>query len=81
MDQPAFGKVIKSQSFFNGRIKGSRIEYQIPELVQNRQQALKQVLDCLNLLDTGKTKKVLVTVETDKNGEYKMVTRQYEVET
>lgn len=78
--QPSFGKVIKTESYFKGIPKGSKVEYHIPEVVTNRNQALNEVLSCLNLIDTGKTKEVTIVIETDKQGEYKMVTRKYEVE-
>jgi len=78
--QPAFGKIIKSEAYHKGELTGSRIEYQIPEIITNRNQAMGQIIDCLTLLDTGKTHEVTLTIQTDKQGEYKMVTRRYAVE-
>lgn len=78
--QPSFGKVIKTESYFKGVPRGSKIEYHIPEVVTDRNQALNEILGCLNLIDTKKTKEITIVIETDKLGEYKMVTRKYEVE-
>lgn len=80
MEQPKYGKIIKTDSFYKGLPQTSRVEYQIPEVVKNKNQAMAQVLDCMSLIDSGKTREITITIETDKLGEYKMVTRKYAVE-
>jgi hypothetical protein len=73
-----FGKVITHESYFNGQLKSTKVEYSIPELIKDKSEALSAVMKCLDLISTKQTHHLTITVEADKaTHNFKLVTRSY----
>lgn len=76
-----FGKVIKQDSYFKGELKSSKVEYSIPESVDNKDDVLREVLAALDLITSGKTHSLTIVIDRDKlTKRYKFVTRKYTVD-
>lgn len=78
-----YGKRITTESFHKGQLTGgkAKVEYQIPELVMDKSQALTEMMKGLELITNKQTHKVVFTVEADpKTYFFKHVTKQYIVE-
>lgn len=76
--QPAFGRVITSESYFNGKLKSTKVEYSIPTLVKEKSEVLSELLKCLDLITTKQTHHLTITVEADPaTHNVKMITRSY----
>jgi len=76
-----FGKKITHESYFNGQLKKTQVEYSIPELVQDKSQALNQMMQALDLITTKQTHNLTVIVTADpRTHQLKMVTKNYVVE-
>jgi hypothetical protein len=76
-----YGKVSKTESYFNGRIKSTKTEYSIPSLVQDKAQALSEVMKALDLITTKQTHMLTIKIEADpKTHFFKLITKQYVVD-
>ncbi len=76
-----FGKKTTHESYFDGRIKSTKVEYSIPVLVSDKSQVLNEIIKGLELITTKQTKDLVIKVEADpKTHSFKLVTRQYTVE-
>ena len=76
-----YGKTIKTESYFNGRIKSTKVEYSIPVLIQDKSQALAEVMKALDLITTKQTHTLTIRVEADpKSHFFRLITKQYVVE-
>jgi len=76
-----FGKISTTESYFGGKLKSTKKEYSIPELITDRSQALGEIMKALNLIDTKETSNITITVQADpKTHNIKLITRSYTVE-
>lgn len=76
-----FGKRITHESYFNGALKSTKTEYSIPELINDKTQALSELMKCLDLIDSRKTNHLTIVVQADpKTGNIKLITKSYIVE-
>lgn len=75
-----FGRAVTTESYFDGKLKGRKIEYSIPEKAFDKSEVLNEVLKALEIINNGTTDKMTIIVEKDRvTKHYKLVTRQYEV--
>jgi hypothetical protein len=73
-----FGKVITHESYHNGVLKSTKIEYSVPILIGNKTEALKEIMDSLNLIDTKKTNQVIITIKADPStSNIRLITKSY----
>jgi len=75
-----YGKRIITESYYKGQLSGGKpkVEYQIPELVGDKSQALSEIIKGLELIANRQTTKVVLTVEADpKTYTFKHVITQY----
>lgn len=76
-----FGKILTEESYFNGRIKSTKVSYQVPELVNDKAGALSEIMKSLDLVSNKQTATLNIKVEADpKNHQFKLVTTSYVVE-
>lgn len=75
-----YGKRITHESFFNDRLASKKIEYSVPEVVQDKTQALSIIMKSIDLITSGETKQVILTIDADKgkNTVY-MVTKNWKI--
>lgn len=76
-----YGRRITTQSYHNGTLKTQRVEYQVPELIMDKTQALSEVMKAIDLITTKQTHKLTIIVEADpRTHHFKSITKQYAVE-
>lgn len=81
MKDVQFGKVSEHKSYFDGKLKSTKTEYSIPELIHDRSQALSEIMKCLELIDTKQTANLTIAVTADpKTHRIKLITKSYIVE-
>ncbi len=80
MAEIPFGKRIVHESFFKGLPSATWIEYSIPVPIKERKEALSEIMKCLDLLDTAKTRTITIKVEADKQNKIRLITKQYTVD-
>lgn len=77
-----YGKVIKSESYFDGTLKSTKLEYSIPERVSDKTQVMSEVLKAMEIINNGETNCMTIIIERDKKTKaYRLVTRRYTVTT
>ena len=82
MTQIPFGKIIKEESYFNGRIKSTKLSYSVPELITDKNSALSELMKALDLITTGQTHHLTLVVEADPlTHKFKLITKSYVMET
>jgi hypothetical protein len=73
-----YGKIITHKSYFNGQLKSEKTEYSIPKLIQDKNHAITEIIDCLSLISDHRTTKVEIIVEADpKTYKMKLITKKY----
>lgn len=73
-----YGKIITHKSYYNGKLKSEKVEYSIPKLIQDKNHALKEIINGLELITNHKTSKIEIIVEADsKTYKIKMITQKY----
>lgn len=78
MKQLDFGKRTTHESYFNGVLKSTKVEIEIPELIKDKTQALSELMKCLDLIDTRQTNHLTIVVQADvKTGRIKLITKRY----
>jgi hypothetical protein len=76
-----FGKKMTSESYFNGILKSTKIEYSMPTLITDKSQVLTELMDCLDLIESRQTNHVTIVVQADpKTGKIKLITKNYVIE-
>lgn len=76
-----FGKVIQEDSYFNGRIKSTKLSYQVPELVKDKTETLTELMKALDLITSKQTDCLTIKIEADpKTHQFKLITKSYVVE-
>lgn len=77
----SFGKIIKHESYFDGRLKTSKTEYSIPILITDKNDAMTEIIKCLELITDGKTHNVTINIKADpKSFKLKLLTKNYIIE-
>lgn len=78
--QLEFGKSIETKSYFKGVLKNRKIEYCIPERVNDKSEVLNEVLKAMEIINNGHTDRMTIVIDRDRiTKNYKQVTMQYEV--
>lgn len=73
-----YGKKITHESYFDGKLKSTKIEYSVPEKVSDKGTALSEVMKGLELITSGQTATVTIRIEADPyTRQIRMVTRSY----
>lgn len=76
-----FGRIHTTESYFNGRIQSTKVEYEVPELVDNKADALSELMKALDLITTKQTHCFTIKVEADPlTYKLKLITKNYVVE-
>jgi hypothetical protein len=76
-----FGKIIKHESYFDGRLKTSKTEYSVPILITDRAGALTEIMKCLELITSKQTCNVTINIKADpKSHKLKLLTKNYIIE-
>lgn len=80
MDNLDYGKKITTESFFANKLKSTKVEYSIPKLIQDKSQALSEVMQALDLIVTKQTTDITIIIEADsKTGNFKLLTKKYTI--
>lgn len=81
MNEPLnYGKIITTESFYDGSLKQTKREYSIPKIVTNRSQALSEIVDAIDLITTSKTSRIEIILEADpRTFKIKLITKKYVV--
>lgn len=72
-----YGKEITTRSFFKGKPTKEQLSYIVPILVKNKTEALGEIIKALELIERRQTKKVTLTISSDKTYQLKMITAEY----
>ena len=81
MSEFLFGKIIKHESYFDGRLKTSKTEYSVPILITDKNEAMTQIIKCLELIATGQTYNITINIKADpKSHQLKLLTKNYIIE-
>jgi len=77
----AFGKITKEESYFNGRIKTTKVSYSVPELVKDKNDTLTELMKALDLITSKQTDTLTIKIEADpKTHAFRLITKSYVVE-
>lgn len=80
MDNLDYGKKITTESYFANKLKSTRVEYSIPKLIQDKTQALSEVMKAIDLIATKQTNDITIIIESDpKTGQFKLLTKKYTI--
>jgi len=75
-----YGKKITTESFFAGKLKNKKTEYSIPKLIQDKGQALSEVIQAIDLIVSKQTSDVTIVIEADpKTHQLKLITKKYTI--
>lgn len=81
MSELNFGKKHTEESYFRGAVSKKRVTYEIPIPVQNRNQALTEIMKSLDVISSKETDEVTLKIENDKKtGTIRMITKTYTVD-
>jgi hypothetical protein len=73
-----YGKKTIHESYFDGELKSSKIEYSIPILIKDKSQVISEIMTALELINSRQTNNVLINIKADaKTHEIKLITRTY----
>lgn len=73
-----YGTKTTKESYYNGSLKKTKIEYSIPQLIIDRTQLVNEMLKALELINSKQTTTVTLVVDADpKNYSLKMLTKKY----
>ena len=73
-----YGKKITTESYFGNKLKSTKVEYSIPKLIQDKSQALNEVIKSLDLIVNKQTNSITIVIESDaKTGKFKLITKKY----
>lgn len=76
-----FGKIIKTESYFNGKLTKEKTEYSVPIKIQDKPEALTEFIKAIDLIISKKTNKVTLVVEAGHcPGTLNMITKIYIVD-
>lgn len=76
-----YGTESTRKSYFNNKLKSVKVEYSIPILIQDRSQALSEIMKALELITDKKTHKVTISIETEPKSYYfRLLTKSYIVD-
>ena len=76
-----YGKRSVEESYFNGQLKSRKVRYSVPEVVQDKTQAMSEIIKGLELITSKQTYKLTIDVTADpKTHNFRMVTKTYIVE-
>jgi hypothetical protein len=73
-----YGKEITHKSFFEGKLKTTKTEYIVPELIKDKSHALSVVMKGLEQITTKETDSITIEVKADpKTHQIRLITRTY----
>jgi len=76
-----FGKRVTEESYFNGKVAKKRVTISVPILVQDRNQALTEMIKSLDVMSKHETDEVTLKIENDKrSGLIRRITKTYTVD-
>jgi len=75
-----YGKIITSDSFFNGKPTNRQVAYSIPVIVTDKSQLLGEIIKAIDLISKKQTHTLKLTVHAGKDFGLKMLTKEYVVE-
>ena len=76
-----FGKRTTTESFFNGRVRSVKMTYSIPSVISNKQQALNEIMKCLDFISQKNADNIIIRIDFDKKSHaYRMITHEYEID-
>ena len=75
-----YGKRTTSESYFQGELKSTKTEYSVPKLIQDKSQALTEVMKCLEMIDAKQTDNMTIIIKADpKTHAIRLITKIYVV--
>lgn len=80
MDELQYGKVITSESYYEGKVAKKQCGYSIPILVNDKSQVLSEIIKAIDLITSKQTHLVILTIEAGKDHQLKKVTKEYMTE-
>jgi len=81
MNNLQFGKRTITESYFNGELVNRHVTESIPVRVQNKSQALDEMIKGLDVIANRSTSEVILKVESDKkSGSIRLITKTYTVD-
>ena len=72
MSDMKFGKVITTQTYYDGILTNTKEELEV-SVMSSRDELLKDIIDSLNVLSTGQTNKLSIEIIIDNKGKYRII--------
>lgn len=74
----SYGRKITTESYFDGKLKNTKVEYSVPKMIQDKSQALNEIMKSIELLTTKQTDTLTLVIESDpKTGHFRLITKKY----
>lgn len=75
-----YGKIITSDSYFNGKPTNRVVTYSIPIVVSVKSQVLSEIIKAIDLITSKQTYSVNLLIKAGKDHQLKMMVVEYAVE-
>lgn len=75
-----YGKIITSESYFEGKQTNKQIAYSIPIVVKDKSEILSEIIKVIDLICEKQTHTVKLTVQSGKDFNIKLLTTEYIVD-
>jgi len=72
MSNPQHGKVIITNSFYEGQIASTKEEVEV-SILSTRESLLKDTIESLSVINSGETHKLELCIMVDSKGRYRIV--------
>lgn len=73
-----YGKRTTHESYFDGKLKSTKTEYSVPELIKDKAHALTVIMKCMELIDSRETTNMKIEIKADpKTHEIRLITKTY----
>ena len=75
-----YGKRTVQESYFEGKLKSTKTEYSVPELIKDKPHALTVIMKCMEQIASKETTTMNIEIKADpKTHEIRLITRTYTV--
>lgn len=76
-----YGKRITTESYHEGRLSSTKVEVSAPMIVRDKNEALRELMNALDLITSGGTFQVTIKIDADPTTHHlKRITTQYVVQ-
>jgi len=75
-----FGKRTVQESYFDGKLKSTKTEYSVPEIIKDKTHALSVIMKCMELIDSKETTNMQIEIKADpKTHKIRLITKTYTI--